>query len=238
MGVSTCHLSIGYHEDSPSNLWRSSQSNSERGGLEELPLPPIGFSVDPVFKTCARGTRFVRVYCRSGKYPCAWDEFRHFGTTKSRFDHHTDPPRSQSRAILYAAAGPEAISTVLAEVFQETRLIDRKRNDPWVVIFDVTKPVALLDTTGHWPVRAGGNMSINSGRRDRSRAWSRAIYEAYATVEGLWYPSSITNQSCVALYERARPAMPPRPVLNEPLNSPKLLRGLLECAATLNYMVA
>lgn len=206
--------------------------------MEDLPLPPVGFSVDPILETCPTGTRFVRIYCRSGKHPCAWDEFRHFGPTKSRFDHHTDPARNQSRAILYAAAGPGAISTVLAEVFQETRLIDRKRNDPWVVIFDITRPVELLDTTGHWPVRAGGNMSINSGRRDRSRAWSRAIYDAYATAEGIWYPSSITNQSCVALYDRALTAMPSRPIYNEPLDSPKLLRGLLECAAIINYMVA
>jgi hypothetical protein len=144
----------------------------------------------------------------------------------------------QSRAILYAATGPQAVSTALAEVFQETRLIDRKRSDPWLAIFDVKKPIELLDTTGHWPVRAGGNMSINSGRRDRARAWSRAIYSAYAAVEGIWYPSSITNQTCVALYDRALHAMPSRPIYNEPLDSPKLLRGLLACATTINHMVA
>lgn len=144
----------------------------------------------------------------------------------------------QTRGILYAAAGPQALSTVLAEVFQETRLIDRKRNDPWVVIFEANRAIELLDTTGHWPVRAGGNMSINSGRRDRARAWSRAIYDAYAAVEGIWYPSSITNQACFALYDRALSAMPLRPIYNEALNSPKLLRGLLDCATTINYMVA
>jgi RES domain len=206
--------------------------------VEELPLPPVGFSVDAILQTCPAGTRFVRIYCRSGKYPCAWDGFRQFGPTKSRFDHHTEPPRKQTRAILYAATGPQALSTALAEVFQETRLIDRKRNDPWVAIFDVEKPLELLDTTGHWPVRAGGNMSINSGRRDRARAWSRAIYSAYAAVEGIWYPSSVTNQSCVALYDRALHAMPLRPIYNEALDSPKLLRGLLDCATTINYMVA
>lgn len=81
-------------------------------------------------------------------------------------------------------------------------------------------------------------MAINSGPRERSRLWSRAIYSAYADADGIWYPSSLANQPCVALYERALSAIPPTPVFNEPLDSPALLRGLLACAAALNYEVS
>lgn len=206
--------------------------------MEELPAPPVGFSVDAIYRTCPVGTRLVRIYHRSGKYPATWDGFRHFGPTTSRFDHHIEPQRVQVRGILYAATGPQSVATVLAEVFQATRVIERMRNEPWLAIFDLQREIQLLDTSSSWPVRAGGNMAINSGVRSMSRAWSRAIYDGYAAVEGIWYPSSLTNQPCVALYERAAGAIPSRPMFNEPLGSPKLRAGLLRHAKDINYVVS
>lgn len=79
-------------------------------------------------------------------------------------------------------------------------------------------------------------MAINSGSRAKARAWSRVIYRT-ADVDGIWYPSSINNKPCIALYERARDALPASTSFNEALNSPKLLRGILAAATQLNYVL-
>jgi hypothetical protein len=186
-------------------------------------------------KRLGKGKRLWRIYFQGGSHPAQWDDFRHFGATSSRFDHHTPPKRVQARGILYATLGKEGISTALAEVFQDTRHIDRRHRRPWLASFELIQPVELLDTGSKWPVRAGGNMAINSGARGRARAWSRAIYRGYPALEGIWYPSSLTNQPCVALYQRAAHALPPRPSFNQPLSHPSLLANLTQFAAKLNY---
>jgi hypothetical protein len=206
--------------------------------VEELPNAPAAFSVDGIFHECPAHTRLLRIYFRSGTHPNTWDSFRYFGPTASRFDHHNEPQRLQARGILYATAGKDAFRTALAEVFQYTRLIDLKRNEPWLAVFDLERPLKLLDTSGQWPVRAGGNMAINSGSRAKARGWSRAIYESYSDAEGVWYPSSVTNGPCVALYERARGALPLRPMFNEALDSRKVRSGVLQCAAELRFAVS
>ncbi len=206
--------------------------------MERLPSPPNPFPVPALFHACAPGLRVWRIYFRGGQHPMAWHEFRHFGPTAGRFDHHAEPKRRQSRGILYATAGTDAFLTALAEVFQETRHIDRHLDDPWLVVFALRAPLQLLDTSGEWPVRAGGNMAIHSGSRKRARDWSRAIYRDYGDADGIWYPSSLTNRSCLALYERAKPAMPAGPVLHEALDSPKLVAGLTQLATRLRYTMS
>jgi hypothetical protein len=123
----------------------------------------------------------------------------------------------------------------LGEVFQETKVIDRRRNEPWLAAIDQEAALQLLDTSGSWPVRAGGNMAISSGNRGKARAWSRAFYDSYADAQGIWYPSSMTNRKCAALYERAFSALPAAPAFNERLDSPKLLASLSQLADALNY---
>jgi hypothetical protein len=203
--------------------------------VEKLPDPPDRFSVPPIFHSCPAGLRLWRIYFGAGDHPSGWNSFRYFGPTSSRFDHHTRPKRVQKRGILYATSGPNAVFTALGEVFQDTRLIDRRRNEPWLAAIDLTASLQLLDTSGDWPVRAGGNMAINSGNRGQARKWSRVIYNSYPDAQGVWYPSSITNRECAALYERASGALPAAPVFNERLDSPKLLASLSQLAAALNY---
>lgn len=203
--------------------------------MERLPEPPDRFSVAPDFRDVPAGTALWRIYFRGGAHPTAWNEFRHWGPTSSRFDHHTTPRRVQSRAILYAAAGTDAVLTALAEVFQDARLVDRRRNEPWLAGFQLSHPVKLLDTTGLWPVRAGGSMAINSGSRARARDWSRAVYRTYDDAHGVAYPSSIVNRPALALYERAEHAVPAHPVFHQPLAHPGLAAGLLAYAKRLRY---
>jgi len=134
---------------------------------------------------------------------------------------------------LYAAThGP----TCFAEVFQDTRVIDRTAKDPWLAGFGLRRSVRLLNLTGSWPTRAGASMAINTGPRPRAQRWSRAIYEAYPKGQGLAYPSSMYgNFPAVALYERGLPALPPAPIFHRPLRDPALLPVLKRVARELGY---
>ena len=81
-------------------------------------------------------------------------------------------------------------------------------------------------------------MAINSGRRDRARAWSRRIYEDYTQIDGLYYPSSMdSNRPAVALYERAANTFPIRPIFHRALADEGLSRVVLKAALLFNYAV-
>ena len=46
-------------------------------------------------------------------------------------------------------------------------------------------------------------MAINTGHRGRARAWARTFYDAYPTLHGLYYPSSMNgNEPAIALNDR------------------------------------
>jgi RES domain len=193
--------------------------------------------VSPDVETLPAGTRLWRVYFRGGSHPTTWDRMRYYGPLGSaRFDHHLDPPMVQDRGILYAATGDDAIATCVAEVFQDTRLVDTRRNEPRLAAFTLMEDVALLDLTGQWPTRARASANINSGPRPRCRRWSGAIYDAYPDLGGLYYASSMNgNEPAVALYERASKALPRSPALNRPLSDAPLLIPLERIAAKLGY---
>lgn len=204
--------------------------------MPKFPEPPPALaSVKPVVKTLAAGTLLWRIYFQGGPFPGAWGAFRTFGPTGSRFDHQPPPPAVHTRGILYAAAhGP----TCFAEVFQDTRVIDRTFRAPALVGFELTRPVALLDLTGTWPTTAGASMAINTGPRSRSRRWSQAIYAAYPRLEGLYYCSSMdANQPAVALYERAQGAMPKTPTFHRMLADPLVSALVSRAALRFNYDV-
>lgn len=206
---------------------------------EELPPPPSAAdlsSIDPELHILPAHAQLWRMYFRGGSYPSVWDEFRSFGPTNARFDHHDPPPGIHaSKAILY---GADAIPTCVAEVFQETQVIDRRDREPYLVEFELAAPLPLLDVTGAWITRAGGNMAIGSGRRDRARAWSAVIYDAYPEVEGIRYPSSMhANQPAVALFERARDKLPVDPMLDLELSHPGLAGPLASAGDLLGYVM-
>jgi hypothetical protein len=190
-------------------------------------------SISPDIKILPADETLWRIYFRSGPHPTTWNQFRKYGPTNSRFDHHTTPKRHQKRSIIYSAVhGP----TCFAEVYQDTRIIDRKRNDPWLVGFRIVRKVALLDLTGLWPTKAGASMAINSGSKAKARKWSRAIYSAYSNVEGLWYCSAMhKNLPAVALYDRAVSVMPMNPVFNRALIDPIMTTVIKNAAHKFNY---
>jgi hypothetical protein len=182
------------------------------------------------------GAELWRIYFAGGDHPTSWRELRHFGPLgTARFDHHEPPPHVQDRGIFYAAGQAPA---TLAECFQATRTINRTRRDPWLVSFTLDRDVTLLDLGGAWPTRAGASQAINSGPRPRSREWSRSIYDQYAVVEGLRYPSSMLGGAVVvALYEGAQDAIADRPILHVPLTHPGLQPPIQRVASLLGYNV-
>lgn len=181
------------------------------------------------------GALLFRIYFRGGDHPQSWNEFRRFGpVAAARFDHHPEPPRThRGLGIIYAAS---LVKTCLAEVFREARSVYARDREPWLVGFETTAALTLLNLRGDWPTRAGGSMKINSGPRPVSRRWSRAIHDAYPEAAGLLYSSSMHgNREAVALYERADSAIPARPLVHVPLSHPGLHGELDRTATELGY---
>lgn len=201
--------------------------------------PPVATlaALGPELCVLPAGTVIWRLYFAGGAHPTTWSQLRTWGPTDARFDAHPPPPRNHvEHAILYGAFGPVAAVTCLAEVFQATRVVERSRRSPAWVAFEITAPLRLLDLTGAWPTRAGASMAIASGPRPRARRWSQAIHAAFPEVDGLLYGSSMFgNAPCVALYERAAPAIPGRPVFHRLLSDPAMLMRLKNACRAVGY---
>jgi hypothetical protein len=207
--------------------------------VPKFPWPPAAEelqAIRPAYRRLATGATIARIYPRGGRFPTTWRAFRHHGPlANARFDHH-DPDRAgEQRGVLY---GAQDLGTCVAEVFQETRVVDRTADDRCLAAFQLTRPVRLLNLTGDWPTRAGASQAISSGPRGRARAWARAIYDAYPSVDGLRYRSSMRRgQPAVVLFERAEDAVPDVVALDIPLSHPGLLPDLARIANELGYLL-
>jgi hypothetical protein len=204
--------------------------------LPKFPEPPAVAEfagIEPDWRVLPEGTLLWRLYFRGGSHPTFWNTFRAYGPTSGRFDHHLPPPQAQDRTILYAA---EEGAICFAEVFQDTRIIDRTARDPWLAAFLLRHPLRLLDLTDVWPTRAGASMAINTGPRPRAQRWSRCLYEAYPQGEGVYYSSSMyRNRPCAALFERAVSTVPGVPEFHRPLWDPALLPVIRRVAKDIGY---
>lgn len=206
--------------------------------MAKLPRPPSVADIQhtlPDVRTLAKGTVLARVYFSAGAYPTRWNEFRRYGPANGRFDHHLLDKKGgswvQDRAVLYCA---RSAVTCVAEVFQQTRRIDRVRDAPWLAIFELRRSVRLLDVTGTYPTRVGASMAINSGSRIRAREWARCFYEAHEELHGIYYASSMhANQPAIALNDRAEKtkALPAHPTFNRALADDALLDVLKHAAS-------
>ena len=179
-------------------------------------------------------TELVRVYFAGGPHPGTWRQFRRFGPTDARFDHH-DPTRQTSpdRAILYAAGD---LTTAIAEVFQRTGVIDVRTGDPYLAILRTSRPIPLLDLRSDWPTRAGASQALGSGSHASARGWSRAVWEDHPAVEGIaWHSSMRHDGTAYALYERAADALEADPVANLTLGTNGLALPLAHAADLLGF---
>ncbi len=203
--------------------------------MPKVPEPPEHLAEIPAqTRTLQAGLEFWHVYFQGGAHPRSWNAFRTFGPVASaRFDHHVAPPHVQERGIFY---GGSLGSLCIAEVFQQGRLIDRNKDNPWLVGFALARDITVLDLCGTWPTRAGASMALSSGPRPRAQRWSAAIYAVYPHVEGLWYPSSMYgNRPAMALYERAKDAVTGTPFFHLPLSARGLARPLYLLSEEIGY---
>lgn len=192
----------------------------------------------------APGTRLTRVHPLGGAHPTAWDEFRAFGPTSSRFDHQPPPPRvHRTRRVAYFTYGPEAFTAALSEYFQDdgggVKPFDLLHRRPHVSVIEIAAELRLLDLTTGWVTRAGGNQAIGSGARSASREWARAIHRHHHGIHGVAYRSPVWGPgTCVALWERAAPAIPASPVLHRALDDALLAAPILAASEQLGTLIA
>ena len=190
--------------------------------------------------TLGAGTSLARVYFSRSAHALDWNQFRFFGPLNSRWDHHvpnaTGDPCAQERGIYYAASDAK---TCLAEVFQDTRRIDRVYQAPWLVIFKTVESLKLLDLAGDFATRMGASMAIHSGSRVRARDWARDLYEAFPEAEGILYAASMRGgEPAVALNERALTRgrfFPAHPEFHRALSDDAMLDVLKHAARELGY---
>ena len=185
------------------------------------------------------GTPLVRVFTASGRHPQQWDTFRHAGPLPhARFDPHPPGPRGRPTdspaGVLYFGLTAQ---TSVAEVFQDTSIVDRVTRRPFIVVFRPTRALRLLDLAGLWPTRAGASQEISSGARERTQEWARAIRVAHPGLDGLWYRSSMdSGDPAVCLWDPpAGNAMPASPDALVPLDHPGLDVPLARICEALNY---
>jgi len=206
--------------------------------LPNAPDPEHLRSLAPSLISIATGTPVHRIYRRGGERSTLWNAFRYFGPTGARFDHQERDVRGraceQERGILYLASD---IPTALAEVFQEKRVVNRKADRPWLVSIRLACDLTLLNLTDTFCLQAGGSMKLVSGPTVYAQNWSRAFYECYEEIHGLYYPSSLSNRPVMALYERALTLepFPPAPRFHRALSDALLIEPLRNACKEIGY---
>lgn len=186
--------------------------------MAKLPLPPPPAVVyqrgDPPPWADDIPPVLWRVRHARGRYPVAWDMFRTFGpVSKARFDPHEPPPHDQDEGVAYLGAG---WSVCLAEVFQDTRVVDTRAGDPFITGVQLTRALRLIDLRGGWPLAIGASHHINTGRKDHCRAWARALRAAWPGADGL-ASVGINADTVITLFNPARNGLGDRPVFDRPL---------------------
>lgn len=196
------------------------------------------------------GMLLARIHAQAGPHPYRWNEFRQWGPTTSRFDHQAPPAHQDAgRAVMYATPNLpgtdnrlRTLRTCVAECFRERGNIELSRDDHYLVLFRLARPLRLLNVAdSDWVALAGGNAAISSGPRAVCRDWARAIWERYTgpdRLDGLIYTcSNIPSDRSVALWEPALTAVPPKPALHLPLTSADLRADLETIAIQLHLGV-
>jgi hypothetical protein len=206
--------------------------------VEKLPPPPEparlrALGVTDAVVAVAPHTVLWRVLPTNGPHVVAWNELRRFGpVVGGRFDPHEPPPHDQQEGVQYLAVD---LPTALAEHFQATRVVDRRRRAPAVVAWRPTRTLELVDLTGSWPLRVGASHVINTGPRARCQQWARSIRSAFPRLDGLWSTSSMTGRPCVTLFHPARTAFPADPELSQLLAHPGLTPWLAAACREVGY---
>ncbi|WP_436496728.1 RES family NAD+ phosphorylase [Actinokineospora sp. HUAS TT18] len=214
--------------------------------MSRLPQPPVPAAlktllrVDEDVVAIHSGTHLVRVFAAAGAHRQRWNSFRYTGPLPhARFDphpvdRHGGPTSAPGHGALYFGL---TVRTSVAEVFQQTSVVDRTTRRPHLVVFRPKRTLRLLDLCGLWPTRAGASQEISSGNKSVTQAWARAIRGAHPELDGVWYRSSMdSGEPAICLWDPpARGALPTTPDLLLPLDYPGLDLPLARICEELNY---
>jgi hypothetical protein len=197
------------------------------GDPGDLPEPHLHLQSEPLF----------RIHFQAGDHPTRWNELRTWGPAETcRFDPHPPPQGVHlGEGVSYAATD---LPTALAEVFQGTWVIDRRRDLPQLAVWQPVRQLTLLDLTGEWPLLARATALINAGARETCRAWARTIRQAWPDLDGLRHRSTLTGRpTCVTLWSPAANSFPEMPVIDESLDHPDLRSLLHPAADAIGYLM-
>lgn len=213
--------------------------------MARLPMPPDSRALAALLrpqdvKEVPVSTRLVRLYTAGGEHPQQWNGFRYTGPlAHGRFDTHPvsitgQPAASLAHGVLYFGLSAR---TSVAEVFQQTSVVDRRSRYPHLVVFRPTRPLRLLDLAGLWPTRAGASQEISAGPKIVTQAWARAIRAAHPDLDGLWYRSSMdSGNPAICLWDPpSASVVPAAPDVLLPLDHPGLDLPLARICEELNY---
>ncbi len=193
----------------------------------------MSFPGTPVLVAAPAGTAWLRVYLHDW-YPDALAQ-RHYGPSlHGRFDHHPagEPRRAPDHGIGYVAS---TFRCAVAEVFGDLRRIAPARSHR-VGLVETAQPLLLADTRGLAAVELG----VPAGAlRTRDRALTQDVarrLHAQTPAHGILYSGWHTGEDCVALWERARPAL--RLLDDRSLTDLDVLPELRLLATELHYGIA
>ncbi|OOP59534.1 hypothetical protein BMF89_20415 [Arthrobacter sp. SRS-W-1-2016] len=178
-------------------------------------------------------TALWRIHYTASTHVIPWNRLRTWGPVAgSRWEPHPLPPGDA--APLGAAYLGEDVLTCLAEVFQLTRFVDIDRDAPYVTAFRTTRDLTLVDLTGDWLLKAGASARVAFGEKARTRAWARAIHEAWPDIDGVYSLSALAlRHKVVTLW--TDDAIPAAPDFSHPLSSPAIIADIVSEAAKIRY---
>lgn len=184
-------------------------------------------------KIIPASTVLRRIHYIASAHAIRWNRLRALGPVAgSRWDPHPLPPGDA--APLGAAYLGEDVLTCLAAVFQLTRFVDVVRDAPYVTAFRTTRDLTLVDLTDDWLLPAGASAQLAFGEKARTRAWARAIHEAWPDVDGVYSPSTMAlSAKVVTLWTDG--AIPAAPEFSHPLNSPAIIADIVASAAKIGH---
>lgn len=173
-----------------------------------------------------------RIHATAGPYARRWNELRSYGPLVSaRFDPWPPPPAHRDgQGVGYFGTDWAAC---LSEVFQETRTIVCTGGQR-MSGFEPTRDLRLIDLRGNYPVKIGASHAINSGPKNRCRAWARAIRSVHSGHDGFLY-TGLAGRTCVVIYSPPGDLFPAAPDFTKPLADPGLAPYIAVAADQIGY---
>ena len=178
-----------------------------------------------------------RLHAPTGRHPTRWDQLRTYGPLASaRFDPWLPPSEDRSADPVTTGVGYFGLDvpSCLAEAFQTNRHISTDRVGLQLSAFLPTRRLRLLDLRGTWPIAIGASHAINSGPRNRCRAWAHAIRSVHPAYDGLLY-TGMAGRACAVVYSPPGDLFPAVPDFTKPLADPGLAPYIADAAEQIGY---